>query len=70
MILFMSCSEILAVKAQPIELGYHRTHTGENCAQSKIKSADNMNFHPITSQGPEKYREHIISRICFNSVLI
>ena len=56
MILFMSCSEILAVTFQTIELGYHRTHTGENCAQSRIKSADNLNFHPITSQGPEKYR--------------
>lgn len=66
----MSCSEILAVKVQTIELGYHRTHTGENCAQSRIKSADKLNFHPITSQGPEKYREHIISRICFNSVLL
>ena len=66
----MSCSEILAVKVQTIELGYHRTHTGENCAQSRIKSADNLNFHPITSQGPEKYGEHIISRICFNSVLL
>ena len=70
MILFMSCSEILAVTVQTIELGYHRTHTGENCAQSRIKSADNLNLHPITSQGPEKYREHIISRICFNSVLL
>ena len=70
MILFMSCSEILAVKVQTIELGYHRTHTGENCAQSRIKSADNLNFHPITSQGPEKYRERFISRICFDSVLL
>ena len=49
----MSCSKILAVKVQTIELGYHRTHTGENCAQSRIKSADNLNFPPITSQGPE-----------------
>ena len=44
MILFMSCSEILAVKVQTIELGY-RTHAGENCTQSRIKSADN--FHRV-----------------------
>ena len=44
MILFKSCSESLAVKVQTIERGYYRTYTGENYVQSRVKSADNLNF--------------------------
>ena len=65
MILVKSCSESLAVKVQTIERGYYRTYTGENYVQSRVKSADNLNFRPITSQASEKYREHFISRVCF-----